>query len=199
MANLVSPLWSLVFALVSFFGGAWFGAYFKKKGENYATKEDIGDLVDQVRAVTAATKEIEAKISGEVWDRQKRWELKRDLLFGMVKTIGDLSEKTTALHAFYQVHRGTGPEHGEERLGRTKAWGQVASELDTQVLLVGTTCSGEMKKTVLEFSLFCRRIVMGFRGGEDPDAFARTAAEFTGKRDEVLTAIRRELGFEEGA
>jgi hypothetical protein len=31
--------------------------------------------VDQVEAVTTATKQIEARISNEVWDRQKRWEM----------------------------------------------------------------------------------------------------------------------------
>jgi hypothetical protein len=52
---------------------AYFGSYFHKKGENFATHEDIDKLVDQVRAVTTTTKQIEAKISNEVWDRQKQW------------------------------------------------------------------------------------------------------------------------------
>jgi hypothetical protein len=55
-------------------GGAYFGAYLKKKGENLATHEDINKVLVQVRATTQATKEIEAKISSEVWDRQKLWE-----------------------------------------------------------------------------------------------------------------------------
>lgn len=63
MENVI--LWLLV-AGVGSFGGSYLGAYFKKKGENYATKEDLGDLVQQVRAVTTVTKEIEAKISDEV-------------------------------------------------------------------------------------------------------------------------------------
>ena len=53
-------VWLLV-TLVGSFGGAWFGAYFKKKGENYATREDVGEL-------TRVTKGIEAKISDEVWN-----------------------------------------------------------------------------------------------------------------------------------
>lgn len=60
-------VWLLV-SLLGSFGGAWLGAYFKKKGENYATHEDLGKLVKQMEAVTTATKQIEAKISDEVWD-----------------------------------------------------------------------------------------------------------------------------------
>jgi hypothetical protein len=51
--------------------------YLKKKGENLATHEDIGKLIDQVRAVTITTKEIEASISDRSWNRQKHWEMKR--------------------------------------------------------------------------------------------------------------------------
>jgi hypothetical protein len=57
-------LWALS-ALVGSFVGSFLASYFKKKGENLATHEDIALLVDQVRAVTAATKEIEAKISND--------------------------------------------------------------------------------------------------------------------------------------
>ncbi len=41
--------------------GAFIGSYLMKKGENLATHEDINKLVDQVKSVTQATKEIEAK------------------------------------------------------------------------------------------------------------------------------------------
>jgi len=43
--------------------GAYLSSYLKKKGENLATHEDIDKLVKQVSAVTAATKQIEARIA----------------------------------------------------------------------------------------------------------------------------------------
>jgi len=55
--------------------GCILGSYLKKKGENLATHEDIDKLVDQVQAVTKATKEIETKISSDLWDRQKQWDV----------------------------------------------------------------------------------------------------------------------------
>ena len=50
----------------------FFGAYFKRVGENLATHDDIDKLVKQVSAVTAATKQIEAKIAraSRVHERQ---------------------------------------------------------------------------------------------------------------------------------
>jgi hypothetical protein len=70
----------------------------KKKGENLATHEDIDKVLYEVRATTQATKEIEAKISSALWDRQKRWELKREVLF---KTVDKIGIAKTALNALF--------------------------------------------------------------------------------------------------
>ena len=48
-------LWALT-TLVSAFIGSYLGAYLKKKGENLATHEDVNKLVQQVQAVTSATR-----------------------------------------------------------------------------------------------------------------------------------------------
>ena len=81
-------------ALLGFFGG-YFKAYATKKGENRAMQEDIHKL-------TTITKEIEAKISGELWDRQKQWELKRDILYGAAKAINEVNDKLLALSTMWQ-------------------------------------------------------------------------------------------------
>ena len=41
----------------------------------------------QVEAVTASTKEIEAKIDNQVWSGQRQWELKRDALLATVSAL----------------------------------------------------------------------------------------------------------------
>lgn len=55
--------------------GTYFGSYLKKKAENQATHEDIDKLVDQVSAVTTATKQIESTISNDLWRRERKAEL----------------------------------------------------------------------------------------------------------------------------
>jgi hypothetical protein len=43
-----------------------------------------------MKAVTQATKEIEAKISDDVWARQRRWELRRDILLQTMDEITNM-------------------------------------------------------------------------------------------------------------
>ncbi|MEK7993753.1 MAG: hypothetical protein AAB403_08115 [Planctomycetota bacterium] len=56
----------------------WAQAYTSEKGRNLARKEDLDKILLEVRTVTAAQKEIESKISGELWDRQMKWNQRRD-------------------------------------------------------------------------------------------------------------------------
>jgi hypothetical protein len=78
--------WILLVALASAFGG-YLGAYLKKKGENLATHEDLEKLVHQMAATTEATKAIEARISDEMWNRQRQWEMKKEIFVEATRTI----------------------------------------------------------------------------------------------------------------
>jgi hypothetical protein len=81
---------SLVITAVIAGGGAYLGSYLKKKGENWATKEDLKQLVDQMSAVTHATKTIEARISTDIWYTQRMWELRKEALFQMLNEISNV-------------------------------------------------------------------------------------------------------------
>lgn len=52
---------------------AWFGAYLKKKGENYVTTEDFDKLKDQLRQNTEVTEQVKAAVSTQAWIRQQHW------------------------------------------------------------------------------------------------------------------------------
>ena len=73
-------LWSAITAGVA----AYFGSYLGKKGETRALHEDIDKLVQQVSAVTTATKQIEATITNETWRRERKSDLQ-------LKTIESVS------------------------------------------------------------------------------------------------------------
>jgi len=70
--------WSLVVsvagvvlnALVIGFWKPWLSAYGGEKAKNLARKEDLNEILVEVRAVTSTQKEIEARISGDLWNRQ---------------------------------------------------------------------------------------------------------------------------------
>jgi hypothetical protein len=66
---------------------AYLVAYAKKKGENYATKEDFNELLRQVKETTKTTEEIKAEISGGLWVDQQRWQMRKDLYLGLLENL----------------------------------------------------------------------------------------------------------------
>ncbi len=183
--------------------GAWFaaylGSYFRKKGENLATHEDIDKLVDQVRAVTTTTKEIEAKISNEVWDRQKRWELKRDVLFELVKTIPGAFDALTSLHSIFQSEKDAAAKGSEprttKRLEVMANWMKAASEFEGAILLAALVCSLELKAKLFSISVLMRGVAASNMKGE-PEAFQTSLRELLEKREEIWALVRKEMNID---
>jgi hypothetical protein len=56
----------LVLAIIGAALGASLGSYLKRKGENYATKEDFAELLGQVRASTKAAEEARLPFAKEL-------------------------------------------------------------------------------------------------------------------------------------
>ena len=84
----------LVFVVVNVFK-PFIGSYAAKKGENLATKQDIAQL-------TKIAEGIKAEISDKVWDRQKQWEMRRDVVFEMVRAHGELDgHAPNSLHSIH--------------------------------------------------------------------------------------------------
>ena len=97
--------------------------YLRKKGENLATHEDVDKLVEQVSAVTTATKEIESKISGDLWNAQKRWEMKREVMFEAAKRIVEVDNALLGLDApLRSVENVDSPVWEQARFEKMQAW-----------------------------------------------------------------------------
>jgi hypothetical protein len=190
----------LVIAALSFLFGVfityYLGGYSKKKGENLATHEDIDKLVDQVSAVTATAKEIEAKISDEMWNRQKQWELRRDVLFEMARKAGRETEAMSRLYAVYNrekinVEKGL-PARTEKRVEVGAAWNDAAADFEGMQMLVTASCGPELVSAVSEFGLFMRALSREITEGK-PEAFDAALKEFAAKSHSLSQAIRKEL------
>jgi hypothetical protein len=183
------------------FIGSFLGSYMKKKGENRAIHEDIEKLVDQVRAVTTATKEIEAKISGDVWDRQKRWELKREVLFDATRRLADIEDGLLSLDSVLQVERkerNKEDEPGwiETRHERIMKWSRVSTAFDEARLLVQMICE---RKTILAFEDFgalLNDVAAKITPGKNAEIYGQSAAERFTKRMTIRAAVRKELGVD---
>jgi len=85
--SLTGAITTALNAIVFGFWKPWAAGYSAEKSKNFARKEDLAEILAEVRAVTVTQKEIETKLSGEQWDRQTRWNQKRDL-YGDLLTIG---------------------------------------------------------------------------------------------------------------
>jgi len=94
----ISSLWGIPLLSFTTAGvGAYVGSYLKKRAENLATKDDFDDLKSQTAALTQTTKEIEAKIDNQVWDRQRQWELTRDGAIRLMEAQGRLEQAHRAI------------------------------------------------------------------------------------------------------
>jgi hypothetical protein len=169
--------------------------YLKKKGENLATKEDIQDLVAQVSAVTKATKEIEAAVSGDLWDRQKRWELKRDLMLEVATRVSDFTRELGALNACFAANL------DEDSLGfidgfhkRLQSLLKTSYEYDEAVGRLVIVCDKTTALCLEEFRAISN--LMSVKISEkDRTAYDLMRGELQQKSAALIRSIRSELGL----
>jgi hypothetical protein len=112
-------LFSLIGALVGGSFVAWIGGYYSEKGKRkllieewpkimaearkksyeeeigkrLATKEDIDNVLAQVRAVTRETERVKAEISGGLWQEQWHKTQKRDAYVRLIDALENLQLK----------------------------------------------------------------------------------------------------------
>jgi hypothetical protein len=180
-------------------GGAYLGSYLKKKGENLATHEDIGKLVDQMAAVTMATKEIEAKISDDAWSRQKRSELRRDIMLETVDGISRIRAEMGRLMATTAAAALITNEAAKRELAEQTKSCRLALICESPKLLslsyrlalvTGNALQREFAE-LRELLLAARFPAGGVMGKAESELASKTDAATT----RVLEAIRDELGF----
>jgi hypothetical protein len=139
-----------VTTLGSAFVGSYLGGYLKRKGENLATHEDIGKLTEQVAAVTRTTKEIEAQITSGLWDRQKRWELKREVLFEATKRLAAVDDTLRTYSSALRLERNKQVQEDsnewlEGKIGILDRWSKASRAFDETHLFVDEVCTNEMQ------------------------------------------------------
>jgi hypothetical protein len=189
-----------ILTVVGSLAGGYFGAYLKTKAQNLATHEDIDKLVVQVKAVTTATKEIEAKISIDVWDRQKRWEIKRDAIFETVKNVGPLTDALTGLQSVFKAAQQSGdPENllwKANKLEAVSTWTRISTDFERTKLLTSLVCGKEVQKAFATFNVAIRRIVGGIISG-DINIFDQSIGNLLSDLNNLIAAIRKELRIDE--
>jgi hypothetical protein len=171
--------------------GAYFSGYFKKKGERVATQEDIEKVRHEVEVVTTATRSIEARISHEVWERQRTWELKREMLVDLTKRLAAVDDALVSVRTAEGL---AGDEFAEARLKAVQKWKATTTEFDETRLLVDIVCGREIKIACDTLRLCVNDIFASVR--KDSTSYGEKAGmELARCIFAVKEAIRKELGI----
>lgn len=185
--------------LLAGFGG-WFGSflngYSTEKGKNLATHEDIDKLVDQVKAVTQTTKEIEAKISDQVWDRQRRWELKRDQILKIADLISTAKDSLVYLDSECRQLRmmsSQGEASIESFEKRAASFTDDLNQLDRLVVTTSLICDAATVVAITNYTITVRQIASQLIRKEIDLDFEGRHADINKKFAAVIGALKTEL------
>lgn len=177
--------------------GAYLGSYLKKKGENLATHEDIDKLVDQVKAVTKATKEIEAKISDDVWSRQKRWEVQQAALLETLRYLADAESRAWALlHAYTNAGQDPTPKQTEDCSLRNREYMDAMNSFWRSKLATAIVCGNRIAGQLDTLDRQLARVRMMATTNRRTDAWD-LFDPIQADKAALTTIIREELGFEQ--
>jgi hypothetical protein len=130
---------------------AFLKGYGTKKGENLATKEDLQDVVRQVREVTRTAEEIKSEISERSWSRQKAWELKKEVIFDAVKGLSRMENSVIQVFAARAAHNASVsplriPESSPVYDKIFDELTEVAIQMKTIAMLMDIVCSEKLVK-----------------------------------------------------
>ena len=86
------PTYALMIAVALVVGGgaAYFGAYFKRRGESFATKADFDGLLTQLKETTAVAEEVKARFSHADWATRELKTLRRLKLEELLQAVYEI-------------------------------------------------------------------------------------------------------------
>lgn len=175
-------LWWGLTTLVSAFVGSYLAGYLKKKGENLATKEDIREL-------TQVTKEIEAKIDDRVWNRQRQWEMKKEIFIEATRIVAKADETLARTVTLYLSGRLTRTE-----IDRCEEyWYQLASQ-GSSIMIIADANTIDISSSMIKAFI---DTVLSLEPQEDNRVDAKQKFEqFRALRAAFHVFTRKELGIE---
>jgi hypothetical protein len=192
---------SLALCFVSLVGGYIIGSflpsYFKKKGENLATKEDIAEL-------TKTAKEIEAKINEGVWERQRQWELKREALLEGGRAIADFLAAIIRLNAIYATKQGASQDEetqyliaqSKQETDALDAVNKATYSFQRAQLIVSIIGGKELQIAFVKTERLYKKIAVKITEG-DTEYLNKAFPELRSLGSKLTLTMRRELGFDD--
>lgn len=190
--SIIVWLWSTKGAVIAFLKG-----YGEEKGKNRAIQEELENVVKQMSAITKATEDIKAQISDDVWIRQRRWEMKRDVLFETANKLSAVLKAFIHLRSVSIIAGEASPSETIEskRQDALEAWENAASSLDGSMVHLSIACSAQVDLAIREFFLEMRGFTVEWRECRTADR-SSIVPMIVSKHNAIVNAIRRELGIE---
>ncbi len=97
------------------------GAYLKKRGENYAIRQDMGNILLQLKNTTTVAEQIRGEISKGIWVEQNRWNLKREYYTVL---LDSLNRAVDAIDEIIEIESGENPQNGQGH--EYELWKQIS-------------------------------------------------------------------------
>ena len=108
--------------IVAGFKRFYFPSYLKKKGENLATKEDIGEITKQVESIkhqhSTDLESFKALIGSQLYIHQTRYQNEFNILRDLSAKITELRDSALSLRPVIDVTDSSEPEEKKKRLTR---------------------------------------------------------------------------------
>jgi hypothetical protein len=200
----MDPAITSLFTIASSGIAAYYGAYFKKRGEEKAIADGFAEVLKQTSEMTEATKAIEAQISDEVWSRQRQWEAKRDVLFECTKQGIRLRYCIEFLENQYSDE----DVPADEKEARDKARKDATDDFDETIAflrantsLAELMCFKETTELLYVYSDATYRLAKLIMNPKRDENYLKTRGDLWQLADalseEIMAAIRNELGIPE--
>jgi hypothetical protein len=174
----------LIFLVVKVFK-PFIGSYAAKKGENLATKEDIAQLTKIVEG-------IKAKISDEVWDRQKQWELKRDAVIGVMRDANSLRRAMKEIETYFAR------QHPDLRDAGAR-FGECETQFCSSLLIARVFAGAELIESLQKSHEIIRREFHAYISGNLASLHGFNPENaLTEETNAAIRAARKELGMKGG-
>jgi hypothetical protein len=193
----LSELQFCMFTVLSGGLGAYLGPYLRKRAENLATHDDIDKLLVQIKATTEVTESIKAEISGDIWARQRQWEMKREVLFEAAKRVAEVRDALATLGSVFMLMETHGGSEWEKKADETSVrWVNASSAMDETLLLVGVVCDETTINVCNAFQKVATHTAKK-AATKDIAGFKEDSSLFHVSFSATRNAIRRELGIPE--
>ncbi|MGC2163742.1 MAG: hypothetical protein WA634_17675 [Silvibacterium sp.] len=181
-------------ALIGSWFGGFFGTYFKKKGENLATKEDFNDLKEQTRQLRETTKEIESKIDDQIWNRQRQWELKRDILIEFARTISNFEQAVMKISTKIE-NRSNSIYEAKVFSDALAGWNEASSRFERDSFVAELVVSIKTRLALQGLSAMLRNATTDILEKQKKEAYSTHHNNIVLKLESIKLIIREELGI----